>query len=55
MKAFMDLIPMKKEEPLKEQSGTQKHVFDYLQKEEKQPELVTINLSKKYVHSMSED
>lgn len=55
MKAFMDLIPMKKEEVVKEQSGIQKHVFDYLQKEEKQPELVTINLSKKYVHSMSDD
>ena len=57
MKAFMDLIPMKKEEVVKEQSG-QKHVFDYLQKEDKpheQVQTVTINLSKKYVHSMRED
>ncbi len=58
MKAFMDLIPMKKEEPtlIANQSNQgQKHIFDYLQKEEKPAEMVTINLSKKYVHSMSED
>ncbi len=52
MKAFMDLIPMKKEEPINQ---GQKHIFDYLQKEDKPSEMVTINLSKKYVHSMSED
>lgn len=54
MKAFMDLIPMKKEETINEHNG-QKRVFDYLQKEEKAPEFVTINISKKYVHSTSED
>lgn len=57
MKAFMDLIPMKKEEVPKEQSGNQKHVFDYLEKEKgrEEAQTVTINLSKKYVHSMNED
>jgi hypothetical protein len=55
MKAFMDLIPMKKEEPSQITNQGQKHIFDYLQKEEKPAEMVTINLSKKYVHSMSED
>ncbi len=58
MKAFMDLVPMKKEEPNQTTNQTnqgQKHIFDYLQKEEKPAEMVTINLSKKYVHSMSED
>ncbi len=55
MKAFMDLIPMKKEE--KENGGnikSEKSVFDYLEAEKK-PEIVTINISKKYNHSMSED
>lgn len=61
MKAFMDLIPMKKEETINQQQNGQngqKHIFDYLQKEDKPVEhvqTVTINLSKKYVHSMSED
>ncbi len=49
MKAFMDLIPMKPAE--KENKG----IYAYLEEEPKTPEVVTINLTKKYQHSMRED
>ncbi len=52
MKAFMDLIPMKANV---EDKPKEKSVFDYLEKRVETPEMVTINLSKKYVHSMNED